>query len=69
MINSELIVEPRQVYGETRIYPKCEHSKGLAQLLGQTTLTAANVQNLIRLGYTVRAEYAEPMNLPKGVLL
>jgi hypothetical protein len=69
MINPELIVEPRQVYGETRIYPKCDHSKGLARLLGQTTLTAANVQNLIRLGYTVKAEYTEPMDLLKGVLL
>jgi hypothetical protein len=69
MINPELIVEPRQVYGETRIYPKCEQSKGFARLLGQTTLTAANVQNLIRLGYTVRAEYVEPMDLLKGALL
>ena len=45
---------------ETRIYPKCDMAKGFAQLLGQSTLTPANIQGIIRLGFTIRAEYTEP---------
>ena len=58
-MKTELVVEPRKQYGETRIYPKCELAKGFAQLLGQSTLTPANIQNIIRMGFTIRAEYTE----------
>ena len=58
-MKTEIVVEPRKTYGETRIYPKCELAKGFAQLLGQSTLTPANIQAIIRLGFTVRAEYTE----------
>lgn len=61
-MNTELIVEPKKTYGETRIYPKCDMSKGFAQLLGQSTLTPANIQGIIRLGFTIKAEYTEPMD-------
>ena len=50
-------VEPRTVYGETRIYPKCEKSQIFADMLGQSTLTPRNIQAIIRLGYTVSAEH------------
>ena len=59
-MNTQLIVEPKTVYGETRIYPKCNTSKLFAQLLNQTTLTPANIQNIVRMGFTIKAEYAEP---------
>lgn len=62
-MNTELIVEPKSVYGETRIYPKCEKAKTFALLLGQQTLTPANIQHIIRLGFTIRAEYTEPKEL------
>jgi len=61
-MKTELTVEPRKQYGETRIYPKCELAKGFAQLLGQSTLTPANIQGIIRMGFTIRAEYEEPKN-------
>ena len=61
-MKTELIIEPRKHYGETRIYPKCDTAKGFAQLLGQSTLTPANIQNIIRMGFTIRAEYTEPKN-------
>jgi hypothetical protein len=61
-MKTELIVEPRKHYGETRIYPKCELAQGFARLLGQLTLTPANIQGIIRLGFTIRAEYEEPKN-------
>lgn len=60
MINPELIVEPKKSWGETRIYPKCDMALGFTRLLGQETLTPANIQNIIRLGFTIRAEYTEP---------
>ena len=43
-MKTELIVEPKKTYGETRIYPKCDMAKGFAALLGQSTLTHANIQ-------------------------
>ena len=59
-MKTEILVEPRKTYGETRIYPKCDMAKGFAALLNQTTLTPANIQNIIRMGFTIRAEYTEP---------
>jgi hypothetical protein len=59
-MKTEITVEPRKNYGETRIYPKCDMAKGFAALLGQTTLTPANIQGIIRMGFTIRAEYTEP---------
>ena len=54
---NEIKVEPRTVYGETRIYPKCDKAKIFADMLGQTTLTPRNIQAIIKLGYTVSAEH------------
>jgi hypothetical protein len=62
-MNTQLIVEPKLQWGETRIYPKCPTSELFTRLLGQETLTPANIQGIIRLGYTIKAEYTEP----KGV--
>lgn len=59
-MKTEILIEPKKNYGETRIYPKCDMALGFARLLGQTTLTPANIQNIIRMGFTVRAEYTEP---------
>jgi hypothetical protein len=56
-MNTEIKVEPRSVYGETRIYPKCEKSQIFADMLGQATLTPRNIQAIIKLGYTVSAEH------------
>ena len=54
---NEIKVEPRSVYGETRIYPKCDKAKIFAEMLGQATLTPRNIQAIIKLGYTVSAEH------------
>lgn len=58
-MKTEIVIEPRKQYGETRIYPKCELAKGFTKLLNQNTLTPANIQNIIRMGFTIRAEYNE----------
>ena len=62
-MNTQLVVEPKQHWGETRVHPRCATSELFAQLLGQTTLTPTNIQHIIRLGYTVRAEYTEPKGM------
>lgn len=54
---NEIKVEPRTVYGMTRIYPKCDKSKIFVEMLGQETFTPRNIQAIIRLGYTVSAEH------------
>jgi len=56
-MNTELLVEPRDKYGETRIYPKCDKSKIFAEMLGQATLTPRDIGNIIRLGFTIKAEH------------
>jgi len=54
---NEIKVEPRTVYGMTRIYPKCAKAKIFAEMLGQETFTPRNIQAIIKLGYTVSAEH------------
>lgn len=56
---NEIIVEPRTVYGVTKIYPKCEKAKLFAQLVGQKTLTQDNLDTIKKLGVSIRAQYVE----------
>lgn len=56
-MNTELIVEPRDKYGEMRIYPKCEKSKLFAQMLHQKTLTPRDIHNITQLGFTIKVEH------------
>jgi hypothetical protein len=56
-MNTELLVEPRDKYGETRIYPKCDKSRLFCQMLNQKTLTPRDIHNIIRLGFTIKAEH------------
>lgn len=56
---NEIIVEPRTVYGNTVIYPKCEKAQLFAKLLNQKTLTTENLDIIKQLGYSIRAQYVE----------
>jgi hypothetical protein len=56
---NEIIVEPRTVYGNTNIYPKCEKAKLFAKLVDQKTLTQDNLDIIKQLGYSIRAQYVE----------
>lgn len=51
-----LEVRVEKPYGVRTIYPECPVSRTFAELLGQKTLTQANVEIIKRLGYTVRVK-------------
>lgn len=48
-----ITVEIKSVYGNTTIYPVCEKAKIFAKLVGQKTLTQANINNIKDLGYAI----------------
>jgi hypothetical protein len=48
-----ITVSVREVYGIKTIYPACDTAKLLARLAGTKTLTAAALQTIKALGYTV----------------
>jgi hypothetical protein len=41
-------------YGNETIHPECDLSRGFASLLGQKTLTRANIESIKALGFKVR---------------
>jgi len=43
----------KNVYGEERIYPACEHSELLTAMLGQQTFTTRNIKALKELDYII----------------
>jgi hypothetical protein len=44
----------KNVYGNQTIYPICEKAKIFANIKGQKTLTAADINHIKMLGYTVQ---------------
>lgn len=42
----KLIFQAREVYGQTRYYPANKNAEAICKLLGQKTLTAANLDVL-----------------------
>lgn len=48
-----ITVTVRDVYGIKTVYPACDTAKLLARLAGTKTLTAAALQTIKALGYTV----------------
>ena len=45
----------KDVYGTRNIYPACDTAKLLAKLAGTKTITAAALETIKQLGYTVEA--------------
>lgn len=58
-----LIVSIVLWYGRETIKPQCRTSTIFAELLGQTTLTRANVNAIKRLGYEVRTKETKEIRL------
>jgi len=52
-MNKAIQVTVKDVYGARNIYPACETSKLLAKLAGTKTITAASLDVIKQLGYTV----------------
>lgn len=49
-----LIVSVFEPYGRVTIKPECELSRLFAELLGQKTLTATNIEVIKQLGFEVK---------------
>lgn len=52
----------KSVYGVERIYPVCTKAKVLARLVGQATLTRADIVKIKELGFEIFV-VAEPVEL------
>jgi hypothetical protein len=48
-----ILVEVRNVYGNTLVYPMCDTAKLFARIANKTTLDASNLNDIARLGYQV----------------
>ena len=66
----KLFVEIQQVYGKPTLYPACEKSKLLAELIGAKTITESKLKTIRALGYQVfesPASANKRRNLFKGI--
>lgn len=59
----KILVQLKPVYGQEQIYPVCETAKIFAKMVGQKTLTPANVKHIKELGYTVNVMNTTPEQL------
>lgn len=48
-----ITVQVRNVYGNETIYPACKDAATFAQMLGQKSLTRADLNMIKALGYTI----------------
>lgn len=49
-------IEVRDIYGQRKFYPKCEHAKVFADIAGTKTLTEVNLRRIKKLGYRIDFE-------------
>jgi hypothetical protein len=55
MIDLNIQIEVRNVYGVLKIYPLCDTAKTFADIAGTKTLTLATVKKIESLGYEIRS--------------
>ena len=51
-----LVIQVKNVYGNTLIYPACDKSRLFCQLMGTKTLTDLSVSVIKQLGYDFQVE-------------
>ena len=49
----KIIVQSRDVYGVTKVYPVCKDALHFAAIAGTTTLTPLAMKNILSLGYEI----------------
>lgn len=54
-----ITVSIKSVYGNQTIYPICDKARIFATMLGQKTLTAHDIANIKRLGFSVKVQVEE----------
>lgn len=52
-IHMKIIVEKKNVYGNTMIYPVCDKAQNFAALAGTKTLSMSDIEIIKELGYSV----------------
>lgn len=52
-MSQEITVEKRDVYGQTKYYPKCDNARLFAAIAGTKTLTQPTIISIVALGYKV----------------
>jgi len=52
-MSQEITVEKRDVYGQTKYYPKCDNARLFAAIAGTKTLTEPTIISTVALGYKV----------------
>jgi hypothetical protein len=55
-MDTQLLIELRDVYGETKAYPANEQAKLFAAMLGTKTLTHEKLCLIERLGFTIETK-------------
>ena len=55
-----IVVTKKNVYGQDKIYPVCEHAKLLAELAGTKTLSEYSINLIKKMGVQVALEELQP---------
>ncbi len=55
-----IVVKQKNVYGEEKIYPVCEHSQMLAELAGTKTFTPRAIKLIKNMGIDILLEELKP---------
>jgi hypothetical protein len=59
MLDPIIIVEVRDVYGQSKIYPVCGEAQIFAEIAGTKTLLPKTIQLVKMLGYEVKVKQRE----------
>lgn len=57
--NNTIMVEVRDVYGQTKIYPVCGEAQIFADIAGTKTLLPEDIKRIQMLGYEVKVKQRE----------
>jgi hypothetical protein len=61
--NNTIMVEVRDVYGQSKIYPVCMEAQIFAEIAGTKTLLPQDIKRIQMLGYEVKVKQRELTNV------
>jgi len=61
--NNTIMVEVRDVYGQSKIYPVCGEAQIFAEIAGTKTLLPQDIKRIQMLGYEVKVKQRELTNV------
>lgn len=53
IMNKKIVIEYRNVYGKTLVYPISDNAKVFTSIAKTTTLSVGNLRNIKRLGFDI----------------